>query len=56
MGVRVDGDSLTVDSVDADEFGRSVSALAQEESVTLREVTPLDDDLESVFRYIVENR
>jgi len=56
VGVRVDGDSLTVDSVDADEFGRAVSALAQEESVTLREVTPLDDDLESVFRYIVENR
>jgi ABC-2 type transport system ATP-binding protein len=33
-----------------------VAALSVELGVRLTEVAPLDDDLESVFRYLVEGR
>ena len=35
---------------------RSVAVVARDRGVRLHEVTPLDDDLESVFRYLVEGR
>ena len=57
VGVRVVDDSeLIVDSVDADAFGRDIAPAARDADVRLREVTPLDDDLESVFRYLVQRR
>ncbi len=56
VGVRVVDDGLVVDTVDADGFGRAVAAVAREHGARLREVAPLDDDLESVFRYLVEGR
>jgi ABC-2 type transport system ATP-binding protein len=56
VGVRVDGDALVVDSVDADTFGRAIAPIAREVGATLREVAPLDDDLEAVFRYVVDRR
>jgi ABC-2 type transport system ATP-binding protein len=55
-GVSVSGDSLLVDTSDVDRFGRNVAIVAQELGVRLREVEPTDDDLESVFRYLVERR
>ena len=55
VGVRVVDDGLVVDTVDADGFGRAIAGVAQEHNARLRELTPLDDDLESVFRYLVEN-
>ncbi len=56
VAVRIEGDDLVVDSVDADTFGRSIAGLARSAGARLREVAPLDDDLESVFRYVVEHR
>ena len=57
VGVRVVDDSvLIVDSIDADAFGRTIAPTAKDAGVRLREVTPLDDDLESVFRYLVQRR
>jgi ABC-2 type transport system ATP-binding protein len=56
VGVRVHDDGLVVDTVDADGFGRGLAVVAREFDARLREVTPLDDDLESVFRYLVEGR
>jgi len=57
IGVRLgEGDELTVDSVDADAFGRTIAPAAKAVNASLREVVPLDDDLESVFRYLVERR
>jgi ABC-2 type transport system ATP-binding protein len=47
---------LTVDTVDVGAFRRAVAAVAQEQSARLREVVPLDDDLDSVFRYLVGRR
>ena len=45
-----------LDTRDVDLFGRQVAPLAVELGVELNELVPLDDDLESVFRYLVERR
>lgn len=45
-----------VDTADADALGRQIAPLAVELGLRLTEVEPLDDDLESVFRYLVEGR
>jgi ABC-2 type transport system ATP-binding protein len=55
-GVSVSTDAMVVDTSDVDAFGRSVAVVAAELAVRLREVEPLDDDLESVFRYLVDGR
>ncbi|HEY5663543.1 MAG TPA: ABC transporter ATP-binding protein [Ilumatobacter sp.] len=55
-GVSVAADSLLVDTRDVDRFGRQIAPVARACGVRLREVEPMDDDLESVFRYLVERR
>jgi ABC-2 type transport system ATP-binding protein len=55
-GVSVGRDQIVADTSDVDAFGRAIAPLARELGVRLREVQPLDDDLESVFRYLVERR
>ena len=55
-GVSVSADELVADTSDVDRFGRNVAVVAKELNVRLREVEPTDDDLESVFRYLVERR
>lgn len=55
-GLTIDATSITVDTTDADAIGRQLAPLAVELGVRLTEVSPLDDDLESVFRYLVERR
>jgi ABC-2 type transport system ATP-binding protein len=55
-GVSVTGGELMLDTRDVDQFGRMAAPLAVELGVQLNEVVPLDDDLESVFRYLVERR
>jgi len=49
----VDSGTLVVDTDDADVFRRSVARAARDAGVRLNEVQPLDDDLESVFKYLV---
>jgi ABC-2 type transport system ATP-binding protein len=49
-------DDVVVDTLDVDALGRHLAPLAVELGVRLHEVNPLDDDLESVFRYLVEGR
>jgi ABC-2 type transport system ATP-binding protein len=55
-GLSIDDRNVMVDTLDVDAFGRQVAALCVELGVRLTEVAPLDDDLESVFRYLVEGR
>lgn len=55
-GVSVSANELIADTNDVDRFGRSIAIVAKELGVRLREVEPTDDDLESVFRYLVERR
>lgn len=55
-GVSVSADQLVVDTSDVDRFGRHIAVIARDLGVRLREVEPTDDDLESVFRYLVAGR
>jgi ABC-2 type transport system ATP-binding protein len=55
-GLSVSATGLVVDTTDVAGFGRSIAVVARDLGVRLREVAPLDDDLESVFRYLVERR
>jgi ABC-2 type transport system ATP-binding protein len=57
VGIRLEADDTTVvDTRDAATLRRTIAVVAAERAVRLHEVTPLDDDLESVFRYLVERR
>ncbi len=47
-------DSVLVDTVLAGAFRRALPRAAAAEGIRLLEVTPLDDDLDSVFRYLVD--
>jgi ABC-2 type transport system ATP-binding protein len=54
LGVRLDPDgALIIDTDQVVAFRREVAVAAAEAGATLDEVVPLDDDLESVFRYLV---
>lgn len=54
VGLTVDSDEqLTVETTDVQLFRRTIAATTKETQVRLVEVKPLDDDLESVFRYLV---
>jgi len=54
--VSIEPGHLTIDTNDADAVGRRIAPVARDAGVRLTEVAPLDDDLESVFRYLVEGR
>jgi ABC-2 type transport system ATP-binding protein len=57
VAVRLDGsDGTIVDTLDAPRLRRTLAIVARASDIRLHEVTPLDDDLESVFRYLVEGR
>ncbi len=56
VGVRVEGDAVVADTLDVDRLGREIAPLARRLDSRLRSVLPLDEDLESVFRYLVERR
>jgi ABC-2 type transport system ATP-binding protein len=55
-GVSIGDTEVVVDTVDVDGLGRGLAPLAVASGIRLTEVQPLDDDLESVFRYLVEGR
>ena len=56
VGASVRDDAVLIDTLDVDRFGRNIAAISAELGIRLREVVPTDDDLESVFRYLVERR
>ena len=45
---------FVVDTTDAPRFRRSIATVSQQVDAALLEVSPLDDDLDSVFRYLVQ--
>ncbi len=55
-GCTVGDGQLEVTTEDVRTFRRQVAWACRENGARLGEVTPLDDDLESVFRYLVGNR
>jgi len=52
-GVNVDGDALTVSTLRAGDLAVALPRLAREVGAHLREVRPLDESLESIFREVV---
>jgi len=53
-GVRVTGPgTIEVETTDVHRFRRSVAVIARDKDLELDELVPLDDDLDSVFRYLV---
>jgi ABC-2 type transport system ATP-binding protein len=57
LGVQLDGETdVVVDTLDVSAFRKAVAPVARDADARLWEVTPLDDDLESVFRYLVDGR
>src|SRR4051794_1874585 len=49
-------DSIVVDTLEVARFRRAVAVVARDINARLMEVNPLDDDLDSVFRYLVGRR
>ncbi len=54
--VSIDGMHIMVDTTDIVAFSQLVAPLAKQAGARLVEVKPLDEDLESVFRYLVGPR
>jgi ABC-2 type transport system ATP-binding protein len=52
-GVALDGDKLTVRSSDFGAFSRAVGGIARRAQISLFELLPTDESLESVFSYLV---
>lgn len=51
--MRIAADQLIVDTDDVVAFSRTVASVSKQTGARLFEVRPLDEDLESVFRYLV---
>jgi ABC-2 type transport system ATP-binding protein len=52
-GARIADNSIEVETSDAPSFRRSIALVARDCEARLTEVRALDDDLESVFAYLV---
>ncbi len=55
-GLTLAGSTIEVETLDVDAFGRQLMPVVVAAGARLTEMRPLDDDLESVFRYLVEGR
>ena len=55
-GITIEKEALNITTSQIDAFGRSIAPIAKELNVSLNEVVPMDDDLESVFRYLIEGK
>ena len=56
VGVHVQDGTVQIETQDAWGLARSLPALALERDIGLTRVEPVDESLESVFRYLVDNR
>lgn len=56
VGVSVGPDSVMIDTRDVGRLSCELAPLARRLEARLERVAPIDDDLESVFRYLVERR
>ncbi len=55
VAARLEGDGgIVLDTADPRGLGRAVAPLARSRGASLLEVRPMDEDLEDVFRYLVE--
>ncbi|RLC57670.1 MAG: ABC transporter ATP-binding protein [Chloroflexi bacterium] len=54
IGVELDGEQLTVRTSQFADFTHAAPRLAKEQGITLQELLPTDESLESVFSYLVK--
>lgn len=54
FGVELNGDDLTIRTSHFDDFVLAAPRIAKAESITLQELLPTDESLESVFSYLVK--
>jgi len=54
FGVELNGEDLIVRTSRFDDFTRAAPRVAQSASITLQELLPTDESLESVFSYLVK--
>jgi ABC-2 type transport system ATP-binding protein len=54
FGVEIDGDHIMVRSSDLDAFAHIAPRVAKEQGLTVFEMSPTDESLESVFSYLVQ--
>jgi ABC-2 type transport system ATP-binding protein len=54
FGVELQADGLTVRTARFDDFIRAAPRIARSASITLQELLPTDESLESVFSYLVK--
>ena len=55
-GITIEKENLNITTSHVGAFGRSIAPIAKELNVSINEVIPMDDDLESVFRYLIEGK
>ena len=56
VGTHIDGTTIRIEAADAGELAMVLPQLAVDSGVSIRRLEPVDESLESVFRYLVENR
>lgn len=56
VGVFVENGTVRIETQDAWGLARSLPSIAVDRGISLTRVEPVDESLESVFRYLVENR
>lgn len=56
VGVFVENGTVRIETTEAWDLARNLPAVAVEHQIALTRVEPVDESLESVFRYLVENR
>jgi ABC-2 type transport system ATP-binding protein len=56
IGVQVEDGTVHVETSDPADLARRLPAIAVEQSIALTKIEPVDESLESVFRYLVEGR
>jgi ABC-2 type transport system ATP-binding protein len=56
VGVHIAGGSLRIEASDAREVAMALPRVAVEKGITVTGLNPSDESLESVFRYLVDNR
>ena len=56
VAIHVESGQLRLETVDAPDLAYRLPSLAIERGVAIDRIEPVDESLESVFRYLVENR
>jgi ABC-2 type transport system ATP-binding protein len=56
LGVQVEGDTVHVETTDAAGLARRLPTLSIDHAIPISKIEPVDESLESVFRYLVEGR